>query len=136
MSNSSALKVYNQIETTGSIIDASPHRIVQILLENLIDRLGKAKIYMSENNIHDKGVYISMAITIIEGLKTSLDKEKGGDIAKNLDDLYVYMTATLLEANLNNSIEKIDEVISLLKEIKKGWDAIPEKFHNKIENNE
>lgn len=133
MGINSAIKAYSQIDIQGSIIDATPHRVIQILLENALDRLRKAKVFMSEKNIHDKGLYISMGITIIDGLRMSLDKDQGGDIADNLDGLYEYMNKTLLEANLNNDPSKLDEVIGLLVTIKEGWDQIPDEYHDKVE---
>lgn len=133
MSAQSQLKTYSQIDAQGSIENASPHRIVQILMENALDRLGKAKAFMQSNNIHDKGLYISMAITIIDGLKASLDLNQGGQIADNLNKLYEYMMDTLVQANLNNNIDQIDEIINLIREIKEGWDQIPEDYHNKVD---
>ena len=124
MSQRSAIQTYNQIDTQGKILNASPHRMVQILFENAIDRVSKAKAAMLANNVHDKGQYISMAITIIDGLQSSLDHKLGGDVAANLDKLYDYMTRSLLEANLENQVEKLDEVVKLLREIKSGWDQI------------
>jgi flagellar protein FliS len=68
-------------------------------------------------------------MNIIQGLRSSLDKDKGGDIAENLDSLYEYMGRRLLEANVNNDIAILDEVYGLLAEIKQGWDGIPPEFH-------
>jgi flagellar protein FliS len=68
-------------------------------------------------------------MNIIQGLRTSLDAEKGGDIAANLDSLYEYMGRRLLEANMNNDTAILDEVNTLLSEIKLGWDGIPAEFH-------
>lgn len=56
---------------------------------------------MQNGAIADKGMAISKAIAIIqEGLRLSLDKDKGGELAANLDALYDYMGHRLLQANL------------------------------------
>ncbi len=52
-------------------------------------------------------------------------------MAENLDRLYDYMERQLLQANLKNDVNILDEVSSLLKEIKVGWDAIPAEIRNK-----
>ena len=122
----SVLNQYRQVGVQGGVTEASPHRLVQMLMEGALDRINTAKGNMSRNEFVDKGRHISSAISIIDGLKSSLDQEKGGEIARNLDALYDYMNRRLLEANVNNSIDMLSEVQSLLTEIKSGWDAIPE----------
>jgi len=57
-------------------------------------------------------------------LRASLDKDKGGDIATNLDALYEYIGRQLLSANLDNNEAILDEVSGLLVDVKMAWDAI------------
>jgi flagellar protein FliS len=122
----SVLNQYRQVGVQSGISDASPHRLVQMLMEGAIDRINTAKGNMARNEFTEKGRHISSAISIIDGLRSSLDKEKGGEIAQNLDALYDYMNRRLLEANVSNNVEMLDEVNGLMSEIKRGWDAIPE----------
>jgi len=122
--NIKALKLYNTVGVQTGIEDASPHRLIQMLLDGALDRIARAKAHMKQNEIEAKGVSIGMAISIIGGLRDSLDHEAGGDIAANLDNLYEYMTYRLTEANIRNSHEMLDEVSSLLAEIKSAWDGI------------
>lgn len=61
---------------------------------------------------------------IIGGLRDALDKDKGGEIASNLDNLYAFMQQRLSQANLQNDPAMLDEVAGLLREIKQGWDGI------------
>lgn len=121
-----AAKQYQTVSSQTSIVDADPHRLVQILMENALQKLAFAKASMARNDIHDKGLNISLALSIIEALQTSLNKEEGGDIADNLDELYAYMIKTLLEANLHSDIDKVDEIIKLLSVVKDGWDKAGE----------
>jgi flagellar protein FliS len=55
----------------------------------------------------------------------SLDLQRGGAIAENLARIYDYALRTLLRANLENRQELLQEVASLIGEIKRGWEAIP-----------
>ncbi len=121
-----AAKQYQTVSSQTSIVDADPHRLVQILMENALQKLAFAKASMARNDIHDKGLNISLALSIIEALQTSLNKEEGGDIADNLNELYAYMIKTLLEANLHSDIDKVDEIIKLLSVVKDGWDKAGE----------
>jgi flagellar protein FliS len=56
-----------------------------------------------------------------------LDAEQGGEIAENLDRLYLYMTRRVFAAGVANDVDIIDEVIGLVKTIKEGWDGIREE---------
>ncbi|HEB63475.1 MAG TPA: flagellar export chaperone FliS [Gammaproteobacteria bacterium] len=123
-----SINQYMQVNAHSSASDASPHRLIQMLLGGALDRIAVAKGHMARGNIAEKGRYIGLAISIIDGLRISLDKSAGGEIAQNLDDLYEYMTRRLAEANLKNDEGILDEITRLLKEIKEGWDAIPEEF--------
>lgn len=119
-----ALQQYRQLGLQSQIEAANPHRLIQMLMEGLLTKLSASKYCMEENNIAGKGENISMAISIIGGLRSSLDKDNGGEIAENLNNLYDYMERRLLEANLRSDVTIINEVMSLLNEIKSAWVAV------------
>jgi len=121
-----AMKQYSQVAVQSDAHFASPHRLIQMLMDGALQRIAAAKGDMQRGNIAQKGTHISWAISIIEGLRASLNMEAGGEIARNLDNLYEYMCWQLLQANLKNAPELLDEVASLLREIKSAWDAIPD----------
>jgi flagellar protein FliS len=122
----SALNQYSQNAVQTGIESASPHRLIQMLMEGALGRIATAKGHMERGEIRSKGEQIGSAISILEGLKASLDHEKGGDIAHNLEDLYIYMERRLIDANRGNDTSLLDEVSDLLKQIKEAWDAIAE----------
>ncbi|CAK0776575.1 Flagellar secretion chaperone FliSB [Gammaproteobacteria bacterium] len=115
---------YQQIGVQSSVVDASPHRLIQMLLEGALDRISKAKGSLTRGDIPEKCRYIGLAIGIVDGLAGSLNLEVGGDIATNLAALYEYMARRLLQANLESSVPILDEVSGLLVQVKEGWDAI------------
>jgi flagellar protein FliS len=120
------LKQYGKVAVGSEVEFASPHRLVQMLMEGALEKVAAAKGYMARGEIAAKGEHISWAISIIGGLQGSLDLEAGGEIARNLDDLYDYMTRRLAEANIENDVAILDEVMSLLLEIKNAWDSMPD----------
>jgi flagellar protein FliS len=120
-------KAYQSVGTTTGVMDATPHRLVQMLMEGALDKLAIAKGCFDRGEIQGRGEHISWAISIINGLQASLDEEAGGSIAANLSDLYDYMGRRLLEASTSNSVEPVEEVMSLLVEIKGAWDALPDE---------
>jgi len=122
----SAVQQYNRVGVASSVEAASPHRLIQMLMAGALEKIAIAKGHMERQEIAQKGGHISWAISIIDGLRASLDLEAGGEVAQNLDDLYDYMTRRLVRANVENNIDLLDEVASLLRTIKGAWDEIPE----------
>lgn len=125
-----AIKQYQSAGVQGGLAEATPHRLIQMLLEGALDKISIAKGHMERGEITAKGRHISWAISILEGLRGSLDFKAGGEIAQNLDALYGYMKDRLLQANVKNEIEALDEVARLLTTIKQGWDEIPDELRN------
>ena len=121
----SGLNTYNQVAVHTDVNTASPHKLIQMLMEAALDKLAKAKGLIANKQIAEKGNQIGTVVSIIDALKASLDHSVGGEISENLDALYDYMIRKLTEANVNNDIKLLDEVSKLLREIKAGWDSIP-----------
>jgi flagellar protein FliS len=120
-----ALKQYRQLGLETQINNATPHRLIQLLMEGALERLNGAKSAMERGDTATKGVLIGRAMGIISGLRSSLDMNvEGSDLPESLDNLYDYMGRRLLEASAFNKVEIIAEVIDLLKTIKSGWDGI------------
>ncbi|MES2206819.1 MAG: flagellar export chaperone FliS [Pseudomonadota bacterium] len=120
-----ASQSYASLDLETSINSASPHKLIVMLYEGAITSLLKAKALMEHKQIAQKGQEISRAISIIdEGLASCLNEEQGGDIAKNLAGLYEYMSRRLMQANLENNVEIIDEVIKLLSDLREAWEQI------------
>lgn len=120
----SGVLAYSKVDTVTGVENADPHRLIQMLIDGAIEKINRAKFFMKKKNIAKKGEHISWAISIINGLQASLNQEQGGDISKNLDDLYQYCTDTLFQANLKNDEAKLDDVLVVMQNIKEGWDGI------------
>lgn len=119
-----AMKQYQSVNTNAQLVDASPHRLIQMLMEGGLARLAQARGAMERGDVALKGALIGKAVDIVGGLREALNQEAGGEVAANLDNLYAYMTTRLLEANLKNDSAILDEVAGLLREVKAGWDGI------------
>ncbi|MGY2376555.1 flagellar export chaperone FliS [Pseudomonas sp. SDO524_S393] len=121
-----ALRQYQKVNSHAQISEASPHRLVQMLMEGGLDRMAQAKGALARGDIAQKGLMLGKAVDIIIGLRDGLDAEKSEDPAyiQQLESLYAYMTNRLMEANLHNDASMIDEVARLLITVKEGWDAI------------
>jgi flagellar protein FliS len=119
---------YRQVGMTSEVEGADPHRLIQMLMEGALTRMSQAKGMIEEKNYEGKAKLLGRVMEIIATLQSSLDHEKGGDISSNLDRLYDYMNRRLLEASGANDCYMIDEVMTLLIEIKSGWDGIRDEY--------
>jgi flagellar protein FliS len=120
----SGLNSYRSVTAMGHLADASPHQVVQVMLDAVLSRVAEAMGHIERGEVPAKGEKIGKALSIIEALVLSLDKERGGELAQNLERLYDYASRTLLKANLENRADLLKEVSSLVREIKLGWDGI------------
>lgn len=119
-----AIDEYTRLALRTDVETASPHRLILLLLDGALDKLRASRAALARGNIAAKGSNITWAMSIIDGLRASLNHERGGQLAANLDALYDYMTRTLLAANLHNDDAKLAEVEKLLGEIRAGWKGI------------
>ena len=119
-----ALRQYQKIGAQAQTSEASPHRLVQMLMEGGLDRIAQAKGALERKDIANRGILISKAIGIVGGLREGLDLENQAESVAELDALYAYMMKRLAEANVKADPKILDEVAGLLRTVKEGWDAI------------
>jgi flagellar protein FliS len=119
-----AYQTASTVDLEEQVDSASPHELINMLLRGARSHIAKAQGHLQRQEMALKGEHISKALNIIEGLKLSLNHEKGGKIAQNLQDLYGYIQKILLKGNLNNNIEALKEANQLLATIHDGWNNI------------
>lgn len=127
MFGSFGTSAYAQVSVETGVAAADPHKLIGMLYEGLLQSLAQAREAMLANDTARKGETLSKSIRILEeGLRGSLDRERGGDIAAQLDGLYEYMVMRLLSANLKNDMTALDEVARLITELRDAWQAMPQ----------
>ncbi len=125
MNMNSAVKAYSNIAIESKAHSSDPHKLILMLYQGALLSIASAKNQMLRKEISAKGKSISQAISIInDGLKASLDLNVGGQLAVNLSDLYSYMIQRLLQANMKNDPEILEEVSTLLLELRGAWESI------------
>ena len=108
----------------ASILTADPGKLIVMCYEKAIHHLSAAVMHYDNKEYEAKAINLQKAIDIITELNSCLNMEKGGDIARNLDALYRYMLATLVEADLKRNTAGLRHIIAMLKELDEAWRAI------------
>lgn len=125
MNMSAAVKAYSNVAIESKAHSSDPHKLILMLYQGALLSIASAKNQMIRKEIAAKGKSISQAISIInDGLKAGLDLKAGGPLAQNLSDLYDYMTQRLLVANMKNDTAILDEVSTLLLDLRGAWESI------------
>jgi flagellar protein FliS len=125
MNMSAAIKTYSNVAIESKTHSSDPHKLILMLYQGALLAIASAKNQMLRKEIAAKGKSISQAIAIInDGLKAGLDMNVGAPLVQNLSDLYDYMNQRLLQANLKNDPAILDEVSTLLIELRGAWETI------------
>ena len=126
--NAPGLDAYKATNIDSIVFEATPHKLIDMLFKGAKDALVQAVGAIERNDFDAKSKKISKAIEIILNLQTYLDKEKGGDVADNLNELYTFMSTTLIDANRSNDTAKLQEVVGLLETVADGWSSMPDEY--------
>ena len=122
----SALSHYRNVGAIGSVESADPHKLVQLLYDGLAEALSTARRAIERNDIGAKSAAISKAAGIIDALRGSVDAQRGGAIAENLEQLYEYMGRKLTVTNLHSDLDALQEVVNVNETLRTAWSTIPE----------
>lgn len=119
-----ALHQYQAVGAQTSVVDVDRHQLIQLLFDGVLSRINTAKARITAKDFEGKNKLINKSIDIVAGLRSFLDMEKGGELAENLNDLYIYCENRLVQANIRNDLEALDEVASHLRKVQEGWAGI------------
>ena len=117
--------VYRKTGVEIDVQSASPHRLVAMLFDGVLESIAQAHGAIVAGNVALKSRAIRRAVAIVdEGLKSALDVQQGGRLANDLDELYAYVTLRLTQANLRNDVQALDECKRLLQPLQQAWSEI------------
>lgn len=123
--SSRSASAYQRVNIETAVSEASPHQLVALLLNGLLQNVGAARAALSRGDIAVKGEKINKAVRILdEALKPALNLADGGDLAANLNGLYGYCSLRLTQANLTNDDAALADVIRVIEPVADGWKQI------------
>ena len=106
------------VETAGKL------DLVIMSYDKALEMLRHAKQHYVERRFEEKAADLKKALDIINSLQSAINFEKGGEIAKNLDSIYTYLTRRLLEGDSRKDMTVFDEAIRILSELGEAWRSI------------
>jgi flagellar protein FliS len=112
-----------QAYRANQVMTADPGTILLLLYQGAIDFLRQAKSSIEKKDIAEKGLYINKTLAILSELLASLNFAIGGEVARNLEGLYLFMIDHITNANVYNDPQPLEETISLLVMLKEGWEG-------------
>jgi flagellar protein FliS len=115
---------YQNVDLASRIEAATPHRLVAILLDELLKSLDAMAAACRVSDFAQRGQRQSRALSILHGLEGSLDFEKGGDIAASLAAIYGHARRLVFNAGRDNDAEAVLKAREMVGEIASAWDAI------------
>jgi len=114
-----------------SVESASKEQLLLMMYEGAIKYIKKAIIAIDDKDIAGRGQNIGYAYDIIMELNNTLDHKVGGEIAANLEQLYIWMTNQLTQANISSDKKKLEETLKVLNTLYEGWQQAIEKLKQK-----
>lgn len=124
MATAARMRYYHQTASAAVAEEASPHRLISMLYDGVLERLAIARSSIARRDVTAKLRAINGAMAIVEHLRLVLDHQAGGEISARLDSLYDYMLRRMTQANASNDADALAEVSGLIMTIKSGWDQI------------
>ena len=102
----------------------SPLELVVMLYDGALRFVALARSALERKDIRARQQAISRALAIMSELQSTLDMEKGGEIAVSLDALYVYINGRILEGASKQNLGALDEAAHLLTTLRDAWSGI------------
>jgi flagellar protein FliS len=110
----------NQYQKT-QVNTSSPEKILLMLYDGAINFTRIALNKMEKNDIAGKGIFISKAQAIVGEFMNTLNHEVGGEIAHKLEQLYIYLLDEYVAANINNSVQSLENAVRILTFMRGTW---------------
>jgi flagellar protein FliS len=108
----------------------SPIQLVVLLYEQAAKDVREALKALRTGDIERRTFEIDHALLVLGQLQATLDMERGGDVAKNLDRFYTLVRSRLLQAQIQASAEILEEQIDLLLSLREAWQEVERRSHD------
>jgi flagellar secretion chaperone FliS len=116
--------IWKQAYLETRILSADPMELVTILYESALESVAAAREHLKRGEIRERSNAVTKAISIVTELNSSLDHTSGGEVSRNLADLYHYIAGRLFDANLKQQDGPLAEAQALLHQLAEAWRGV------------
>ncbi len=103
---------------------STPFELVVLLYDAALRSAATAREAMVKRDIRTRRAALSRMLAIVAELQNTLDTEKGGKIAQDLDRLYGWVTSRLIDATVQQSVRPIDDAVRVLEPLRDAWQSV------------
>jgi flagellar protein FliS len=128
MLHKNAMNAYQQAERDFLVEGTDGHGLVQILFNELLVAIERAMLAIEVNDLAARSASSSKALSILYVLNSSLDFDKGGEVAVSLAQLYEWSRRQVIEAIRENSKDRLVNVRTSIGDISDAWAIIRGKI--------
>jgi flagellar protein FliS len=123
MNLATAIASYKQVKVAEIADEESPHELIRIVFQVLLENLDMLKLNIEFTDERWQKPF-NKCMFALSILRESLDFDKGGEVATNLDSLYAYSQKTMLQAVGKSSPDNLDSVLGVIRDLSSAWDQI------------
>ena len=102
----------------------SPLELVVMLYDGANRYLSQARDAIERHDSSAKHEAISRALAVVSELQNTLNIGAGGEIATSLDSLYTFVSQALVDANVNDSVDHVDQALRVLVPLRDAWSQL------------
>ncbi len=113
----SRLQNYHAADTLGR---SMPELVIKIY-DGVIGNLYRAREHYRKNELQHGYERMEKAKKFIVHLYTTLDEEKGGEIAEKLSKIYVYLIEQINIIQATKDLKMIEDAVEILNNVRDGW---------------
>ncbi len=106
----------------SKVLTATPAELTLMLYEGAIKFCNIAEIAVEQKDIQKAHVNIVKTQKIVEYLRQTLDMKY--PVAKDFENIYVYLEKQLVEANVKKDKEILEECLGHLRDIRDTWKEV------------
>ncbi|PIE90079.1 MAG: flagellar export chaperone FliS [Acidobacteria bacterium] len=112
---------YTANQYRNNSVNTSPEQLVVMCYDGMIRFLTTAETAIKEGDLQNKMKYVNKVLAIVEELQATLDFERGGEIARNLDRLYNFFSSQLMKVSLHEDLEVLEQLKNMFTELRASW---------------
>ncbi|CAN5126954.1 flagellar export chaperone FliS [soil metagenome] len=119
-----AIRQYAKVGVESQVLGAGDHQLIALLFDGAIEAIDRAHSFRKAGNSAESVAMLGRARNIVvEGLRAGLNRQRGGDLAVKLDQLYDFIIRRLVVAGSGDP-RAFDDARNLLDELRSAWTQI------------